>query len=487
MGHMSGAHLGHIAPTPPSSEVHHAGPFTPQAGVSSGVARKQDQGPRAGPGVAAQGDGRDVPPGGAAHLKPRDADVLKGAVVTRLKLRIREARNGRPNDDLLTEAFRWREALANEREEIESGEREDKHAVALMVLEGRMEEVERQQGTARAALFGSVATGVATPLGHLVDEWLREATHRVRTEVAYRYAVKQLEAWCLGAKVPPTVESVNKRIAARFITEKFIAPGAAPATANKTITALRSYWGWMFDRGHREDERNPWADQSLNVQRKARSGGEPAEDPKRPFTDDEVATLMAGITKPLLADFCRVAALTGMRRDEVAWLRVKHIAGGTIAVPGTKTKNAARMIPIHPDLADLFARRSADKGPEGFIFHELPAQASEARGRGAPISQAFTRTRRALGVNDVPEGSRQSRVDLHSYRRWFIRKAVEALEGGATGFTAWTIADVVGHSKEDGPLPMTMGRYPGPAGREAMRACVEAVRLPQPAPVPEAL
>jgi hypothetical protein len=63
-------------------------------------------------------------------------------------------------------------------------------------------------------------------------------------------------------------------------------------------------------------------------------------------------------------------------------------------------------------------------------------------------------------------------------RRWFIRRAVEALENGAVGFTAWTMADVVGHSKEDGPLPMTMGRYPGKASFEAMRACIEAVKLP---------
>ena len=30
---------------------------------------------------------------------PRDAEILKGAVITRLKLRIREAHNGKPNDD----------------------------------------------------------------------------------------------------------------------------------------------------------------------------------------------------------------------------------------------------------------------------------------------------------------------------------------------------------------------------------------------------
>ena len=32
------------------------------------------------------------------------------------------------------------------------------------------------------------------------------------------------------------------------------------------------------------------------------------------------------------------------------------------------------------------------------------------------------RTRRDLGVDEVIAGARQSRIDFHSFRRWFIRK-----------------------------------------------------------------
>lgn len=76
-------------------------------------------------------------------------------------------------------------------------------------------------------------------------------------------------------------------------------------------------------------------------------------------------------------------------------------------------------------------------------------------------------------------------MDFHSWRRWFVRKAVEGLERGAKGYTPWTIANVVGHKAENGtlegiplPLGMTMGRYAGATSLEAMRACVEAVKLP---------
>lgn len=102
------------------------------------------------------------------------------------------------------------------------------------------------------------------------------------------------------------------------------------------------------------------------------------------------------------------------------------------------------------------------------------------------MSQAFTRERRRLGVDERASlTQRQSNVDFHSWRRWFVRKAVEGIERGEKGYTAWTIANVVGHKAEDGtldgvalPLGMTMGRYAGAASAEAMRACVEAVGLP---------
>ncbi len=61
---------------------------------------------------------------------------------------------------------------------------------------------------------------------------------------------------------------------------------------------------------------------------------------------------------------------------------------------------------------------------------------------------------------------------------WFIRRAIVALEDGARGYHQWTIADVVGHSKNGRPSRYDHGRYPGRADVKALRACVEAVRLP---------
>lgn len=83
-------------------------------------------------------------------------------------------------------------------------------------------------------------------------------------------------------------------------------------------------------------------------------------------------------------------------------------------------------------------------------------------------------------------GQRQSYIDFHSFRRWFMRKAVDALEKGAKGFTQWTIAEVIGHAVENAslegqklPLGLTMSRYAGDASADAKRACVAEVKLPR--------
>lgn len=407
------------------------------------------------------------------------ANRLKWAVVATLKGAIEKAERvhdraggkgkGKAGDVVAAEGMEWREAIAAEAATAVEPVLPD------LVID-RAEELERQHGTARAKAFVAVATGKVTPIATLEPAWLAEAGYSGRTETARKQAVRGLLAWCRASDVPEVVEAVDRRIAGRFVSEVFIAKGVDPATANKLITGLSAFWQWLIRRGHASA--NPWERQSLKV-RKVRT--EDGEEAKRPFTDKEVAAILAGaegVASLPMADLCRLAALSGMRLGEMADLKVRNVRDGVIRVAQGKTDAAARDVPIHPDVAVMVAARCAGKAPEAYVFHELPEQRSNARSRGAPVSQAFTRLLRTLKLADQIEGRRQARTDFHSFRRWFIRKAVDALEKGATGYTAWTIADVVGYSNEAGPLGMTMGRYPGPAGMEPRRACVEAVVLP---------
>ncbi len=416
---------------------------------------------------------------GKAHLKVSlhtdslaKANMLKWPIIARLKADIDAARRtaeakAAGGDPVVVEAMEWREAIA-QGDEI----------AADILLPDRAEEIEQKHGTEAARAFVNVAKGKATPIATLLEPWLREAQYAGRTEAAYRQAVAKYLDWADEASISPIVELVNRKTAGRYVQERFVTPGVDPATANKLVSGLSALWAWIIKRGHGA-EVNPWIGQGLKAKRvKAPDGGGAT----RPFTDKEVAAIFAG-AKGTLGDMCKVAALTGMRLSEIAGLKVAdvHLEGtGSpfLQVVEGKTDAASRAVPLHPDLLPLMLSRCGGKRAEAFLFHELPEQRSQQRTRGTAMSQTFSRLLRELKLEDKLPGHRQARTGFHSWRRWFIRKAVEALEQGATGFTAWTLADVVGHSKEAGPLPMTMGRYPGAAGMEAKRACVEAVQLP---------
>jgi integrase len=83
--------------------------------------------------------------------------------------------------------------------------------------------------------------------------------------------------------------------------------------------------------------------------------------------------------------------------------------------------------------------------------------------------KAFGAYRKAVGVDERRPGKRRSLVNFHSFRRWFITKAERA------GIPEPTIMTVVGHKRPG----MTFGVYSGGPQWEQLRACVEAVKLPE--------
>ncbi|KQQ15512.1 hypothetical protein ASF56_23800 [Methylobacterium sp. Leaf122] len=361
---------------------------------------------------------------------------------------------------------------------------EDEYDAEDDALAVHVDAVEQQHGHAAAQTFAAIALGIQTPLPALLERMFAE---KADLSIGYRDDIKRalgrLEAWCDSTRTPKTVEAITQRVAGRFIHDQFIEPGVSIKTANKDLSALRSYWRWLAKR-HGTKE-NPWLQQSLEAPKQRREEGSAK---KRPFTDHEVRTLLKGIRSEREREFSKMSALSGLRLEEVAGLRVRDCANGCLRVTDSKTPSGLRTIPAHPALVPLIAKRSKDKTPEAYLFHDLEEQRpGSKRDRSAPVSQAFTRERRRLGVDErASEAQRQSNVDFHSWHRWFVRKAVEGLERGAKGYTPWTIANVVGHKVEDGtldgiklPLGMTMGVYAGEASLEAMRACVEAVTLPK--------
>jgi integrase len=164
-----------------------------------------------------------------------------------------------------------------------------------------------------------------------------------------------------------------------------------------------------------------------------------------------------------------IAALSGMRIEEIARLTVGDTAGGFLDIHEAKTSAGIRLIPIHPALAGIVARRTAGKAPTAPLFPELPIPKP-----GSPVERsqkavkAFTAYRRKVGVDDRLEGSRQARIDFHSFRRWFATKAEQ------TGQPKHFIEALLGHKREGESL----GRYSSGPLVSQFREVVEGIYLP---------
>ncbi|MBS7705187.1 tyrosine-type recombinase/integrase [Chelatococcus asaccharovorans] len=414
---------------------------------------------------------------------PLEAEREKVDVIKSLRASLRGEQRQPQARSLTTEALEWRDMIEREAAGEQVVISADEELDLRDILGDHVDDIERKHGYNAGNEFAEIALGRATPLGALLDRWFTEkADLSIGYKEDIRRAVSRLETWCGKNRVPKTVEAITRRVAGRFIHEQYVLPREHHKTANKDLSCLRSYWRWMRKRYDITD--NPWSEQSVEAPRRRT---ETASDKKRPFTDDEVTKLLGGIRLKRERDFSLVSSLSGLRLEEVAGLKVADCADDALKVRDSKTESGLRTVPLHPSLKPLITERTRAKAPDDYLFDDLGEQREGSkRDRSAPVSQAFTRERRRLKVDERGSADqRQSNIDFHSWRRWFIRKAVEGIERGAVGYTPWTIANVVGHKVEGGaidgvalPLKMTMGRYPGPASVESMRACVEAVALP---------
>ncbi|MEQ1695259.1 MAG: DUF6538 domain-containing protein [Hyphomicrobiaceae bacterium] len=330
------------------------------------------------------------------------------------------------------------------------------------LMEEQTDTITKELGRDAAERFALLASREGqTPLDRYIDAFQQQSPVKAKTKAEQRTALRRLMPW--DSKL--TLETLDRRVAGRYIIEG-LGFSPSPKTKNKHIGHLSSYWRWLANQTLAAS--NPWRDQLVPLQRYEDDGS--PKKTERPFTDDELLILLRAEAEPLLSDAIRIAALTGMRREEICLLRIADCAGGLFSITAGKTKSAVRQVPIHPKLVAIVAARSRGKSPEAFLFHELgPAPtAGQLRGRGAALTQKFERFRTKLGVKDKAKDVRRSRVNFHSFRRWFISKAEKA------GQPPWTIASVVGHKRSG----MTLSVYSDGPSMEQRRACVEAVQLP---------
>jgi integrase len=423
---------------------------------------------------------------GATRLKqslktdsPALAERIKHGVIQALKNRINVARKAKATTSLSSEAMDW----CNEIEGIE----DDRQRETLeLVLHDRARELEASEGYEVSKGFHDIASGQATPLETMLETYVAGSGLRERSGDEARRAVRVLRAWCETAKVPASVEAISRKVAGRFVTDHLLAT-MSRKTTEKYLSFLSGYWKFLIGKGYatervwseqldgigREKTRRAQAD-SLNVN---------GSTGKRPYTKEEARKLLYAPvsddpTAQRTADLTWLGALSGMRLDEICRLRVTDAQAEWFVVNAGagegKTDASRRRVPIHPALSAIVARRAANKKPTDYLIEDLPEpEPGSFRERSMPASKAYTRFRRDLGIDERAPGQRQSNVDFHSWRRWFIQEARDA------GAAFWTLADLVGHDTKSLPGGLTMGRYPGPAADAALIEAVKSVMPPE--------
>jgi len=413
---------------------------------------------------------------------------LMNAVVG-LHARIKAACKQHPaTDNLTAEAMAYREEAARIRSgdvagwgasggrlvELEDGrlvtltaEQEAEEALSTAVI-ARAEDIEASEGASRASAFADMAFGRSTPLAHHVETWLvepgRKGRRHERTKAEYRALVAAFGDWLAKQRHPVTVEAVSRQVAGAYASA-LLAAGRSDARIRDVCSAMSGYWRWLEYRGIAKEGANPWPRQAPRKVAQEDS----LEERERAFTPEEMRKLLGGPADAALSDLMHIAALTGMRVEEICQLTAARCTGPAFDVPGTKTAAAIRRVPVHPDLRAIIVRRTKDKAGSEWLFPEW-GEPNRFGKRSANAIARFNRYRQELGVHEAREGRRRSLVNFHSFRRWFITEALRA------GQLERVVKQVVGHKLPKADV--TVGVYFAGDTTTALTACVEAVKLP---------
>jgi integrase len=234
------------------------------------------------------------------------------------------------------------------------------------------------------------------------------------------------------------------------------APPQSETNASKRLERASGMFKWALD------EKRKWGIDANPFTGFGQSGD--AASPRRPFTHNELLALLnhPDFTKKQFKSaysfwLIPLAVFTGARLGELCQLDLKdfvEIDGipcidindteATEVVEGeagrkkrVKTKNAKRLVPIHPELIRLGILRYVEakrQEKQVYLFPEL----SRARrdGPSHAASNWFQRFRKSVGI-----ATKQETV-FHSFRHGFITNLLDG------GIAPHTVAPVVGHEAE---------------------------------------
>jgi integrase len=275
-----------------------------------------------------------------------------------------------------------------------------------------------------ALLSQSITDYLAEKAPHINEQTKREKERQLT----------ELKEWLKG---DCEVASVTKKLAGRYVGEVLLKKGHAPKTVKDTLSNLSAFWRWLEGRGLVEF--NVWQGMSSTVRGSTR-GTKPK---RRPWTNEELLKLLEGIpTSDPLWPMAVIAAYTGMRREEVARLRVEDVAeDAALIVREGKSAAAVRRVPVHPALRPLIARLK-DMSKDTYLIPGLLTGGFDDK-RAHYVGKRFSELKKTLGFTD-------SALKFHTLRNAFMQRCEEGEVPESTTKL------IVGHSRQ---ADITYGLY----------------------------
>jgi integrase len=339
------------------------------------------------------------------------ARVRAQARVAAWKIEIERAR-GNPNSD---DAAFWRGLLRSARGDPkrEASVLEQIEMAAWNLGSETAEDITRPFGSPEVKAFAAVAFGSAVPTGEFVDEWLKAARVKPKTERMRRSTITRL-----AAKFPHLSDIKRPEVVRWAATLQEERLGA---TVQRLMSDCRSYWQYLQKIEEAPAELKPFDDLGVKVDSES----------WLPYTpEDAVRLFNAAAGDQELRDTVQIAMYTGMRREEICALKLEDVKHDRLSVADAKTPAGVREVPMHSELAAVVARLRGNR-KHGYLFHGMKANQNDDR--GDHVGKRFGRLKTKLGFGP--------RHVMHSFRGTVITMLEHA------GVPEPTVQDLVGHSR----------------------------------------
>ncbi len=329
----------------------------------------------------------------------------------------------------------------------------------------RVWDIQAKRGAEIATTYADILNGAATPWSVLpIEAWHTEGNrktaqpHSRRTRDDAKTALAELEAFIKNQGQPLIIESVTPELAARW-KMKMQAGGMHVKTIKKKVSIGNSLWAFAMRNKVIALSENPFKGLSPSV-------------PVVPDTEREQPILDMGplLTKwpetESMGQVIRIMALSGLRPEEVAQLRVGDTEGGWFNVRKSKTPAGVRKAPIHSKLRPMVERLCKDRKTDDFLIEHGGVG---KRGRATVFTKAFGYAAPKLGIAVKLEGKRRGLINLYSIKR----RATAILEWSDVPES--TVARLLGH-RRDGFNSFDAYNPMGPHSSQ-LRTAVEVLHL----------